>query len=45
MIDFLEGLTCVVLFGMRYTVYIYSTEVGGDGWLLLDYCYVASTCT
>ena len=31
MIDFLEGLTCVVLFGMIYTVYIYSTGVGGDG--------------
>ena len=31
MIDFSEGLTCVVLFGMTYTVYIYSTEVVGDG--------------
>ena len=37
MIDFLEGLTCVVLFGMIYTIYIYiyiymcSTEVVGEG--------------
>ena len=31
MIDLLEELTCVVLFGTTYTVYIYSTEVVGEG--------------
>ena len=39
---------CFLVWDDIYSIYIYiqqELEVTGDGWLLLDYCYVASTCT